>query len=81
MQLGHRRGVDAHTVTIFAAQGQPQQRIAAQHAGLDWSERAEIATLHRGEYQAPDRRPGESYFIGWNADEMATGWRRHCAHR
>jgi hypothetical protein len=26
-------------------------------------------------------RPGEGDFIGWNADEMATGWRRHCAHR
>ena len=70
MQLGHRRGVDAHTVTIFVGQGEPQQRIAAQHAVLDRTERAQIAAFHRGEYQIARERPDQSDLIGRNADKM-----------
>jgi hypothetical protein len=70
MQLGHRRGVDAHTVTIVIAQGEPQQRIAAQHAVLDRTERAQIAAFHCGEYQIARERPDQSDLIGRNADKM-----------
>lgn len=70
MQLGHRRGVDTHTSAVCAGQGEPQQRMAAQHAVLDRSKGAEIAAFHRGEYQIPRERPDESDLVGRNAHEM-----------